>query len=56
LVDSDSEPTKMLTRQGRRRGAWKCAHCTYTNTCFDSRCSMCRSLPLPEAATSLGSQ
>ncbi|KAL3660621.1 hypothetical protein V7S43_014375 [Phytophthora oleae] len=47
----DSEPTKMLTRQGRRRSSWKCDQCTYTNTCFDSRCSMCRSLPPPEAYT-----
>lgn len=43
-VDSTSEPTKMLTRQSRRRSVWKCTHCTYTNTCFDSRCSMCRNL------------
>ncbi|TDH71080.1 uncharacterized protein CCR75_008948 [Bremia lactucae] len=39
-----SEPTKMLTRQRQQRSSWKCAHCTYTNTCFDSRCSMCRRL------------
>ncbi|KAG2775454.1 hypothetical protein JG687_00002903 [Phytophthora cactorum] len=54
-VDSESEPTKMLTRQGRRRSSWKCVECTYTNTCFDSRCSMCRCLPPPEAFTSLSS-
>ncbi|KAG6615324.1 e3 ubiquitin-protein ligase rnf168 [Phytophthora cinnamomi] len=55
-VDSESEPSKMLTRQGRRRSSWKCSGCTYTNTCFDSRCSMCRSLPPPEAYASLSSQ
>ncbi|KAK1944475.1 hypothetical protein P3T76_004387 [Phytophthora citrophthora] len=47
----DSKSTKMLTRQGRRRSSWKCDQCTYTNTCFDSRCSMCRSSPPPEAFT-----
>ncbi|KAG1688166.1 hypothetical protein DVH05_003948 [Phytophthora capsici] len=47
----DSKSTKMLTRQGRRRSSWKCDQCTYTNTCFDSRCSMCRSSPPPEAYT-----
>ncbi|KAG7389835.1 hypothetical protein PHYPSEUDO_009348 [Phytophthora pseudosyringae] len=55
-VDSESEPMKMLTRQGRRRSSWKCLQCTYTNTCFESRCSMCRSLPPPEAYSSLDSQ
>ncbi|KAL8022087.1 putative Zinc finger, RING/FYVE/PHD-type, p53 negative regulator Mdm2/Mdm4 [Plasmopara halstedii] len=42
-VDCASEPFKMLTRQSQRRSSWKCTHCTYTNTCFDNRCSMCRS-------------
>ncbi|KAE9348215.1 hypothetical protein PR003_g6527 [Phytophthora rubi] len=55
-VDSESEPSKMLTRQDRRRSSWKCTQCTYTNTCFDSRCSMCRSFPPPEVYTSLSSQ
>ncbi|KAF4041415.1 hypothetical protein GN244_ATG06270 [Phytophthora infestans] len=53
-ADSE-ESTKMLTRQGRRRSSWKCVQCTYTNTCFDSRCSMCRSLPPTEAHISLSS-
>ncbi|ETP30859.1 hypothetical protein F442_20209 [Phytophthora nicotianae P10297] len=53
--EDSEEPTKMLTRQGRRRSSWKCIQCTYTNTCFDNRCSMCRSLPPPEAYTSLSS-
>ncbi|CAH0477997.1 unnamed protein product [Peronospora belbahrii] len=44
-VGSEPEPSKMLTRQGRRRNSWKCTECTYTNTCFDHRCSMCRCLP-----------
>ncbi|GMF65274.1 unnamed protein product [Phytophthora lilii] len=48
--------SKMLTRQSRRRSSWKCAQCTYTNTCFDSCCSMCRSLPPPEAYNALSSQ
>ncbi|EGZ19199.1 hypothetical protein PHYSODRAFT_492770 [Phytophthora sojae] len=56
LVDAELEPSKMLTRQGRRRSSWRCTQCTYTNTCFDSRCSMCRSFPPPEAYTSLSSQ
>lgn len=39
---------KMLTRQGSRR-AWKCPSCTFENTCFDSRCSMCHTIPPPSA-------
>uniref|UniRef100_M4B6A6 RING-type E3 ubiquitin transferase n=1 Tax=Hyaloperonospora arabidopsidis (strain Emoy2) TaxID=559515 RepID=M4B6A6_HYAAE len=45
-------PWRMLTRQRRRQSSWKCAQCTYTNTCFDKRCSMCRSLSRPETGTS----
>ncbi|CAI5735851.1 unnamed protein product [Hyaloperonospora brassicae] len=41
---------RMLTRQRRRQSAWKCVQCTYTNTCFDNRCRMCRSLSRPEAS------
>ncbi|KAG7402256.1 hypothetical protein PHYBOEH_003515 [Phytophthora boehmeriae] len=52
----DLEPSKMLTRQGRRRRSWKCAQCTFTNTCFDSRCSMCHSVPPPEAYSPLASE
>lgn len=43
---------KMLTRQGSRR-AWKCPRCTFENTCFDSRCSMCHSVPPASAYTAL---
>ncbi|KAH7460826.1 hypothetical protein PRIC1_006122 [Phytophthora ramorum] len=51
-----SESSKMRTRQSRRRSSWKCAECTYTNTCFDGRCSMCRSLPPPDAYNAQASQ
>ncbi|RLN98670.1 hypothetical protein BBJ28_00009415 [Nothophytophthora sp. Chile5] len=54
--EAERKPTKMLTRQGRRRSSWKCAECTFQNTCFDSRCSMCHSVPPPEAFTSFVSQ
>ncbi|DBA02772.1 TPA: LOW QUALITY PROTEIN: hypothetical protein N0F65_010700 [Lagenidium giganteum] len=27
------------------RRPWKCPHCTFENTCFDSRCSMCLAVP-----------
>ncbi|CAI5740063.1 unnamed protein product [Peronospora destructor] len=47
FIDSESDSTKMLTRQQRRQISWKCGQCTYTNTCFDNRCSMCRSLSSP---------
>ncbi|CAI5719793.1 unnamed protein product [Peronospora effusa] len=55
-IDSGSDSSKMLTRQQRRQISWKCAQCTYRNTCFDNRCSMCRSLSPPEADASLRSQ
>uniref|UniRef100_A0AAV1TW71 RING-type E3 ubiquitin transferase n=1 Tax=Peronospora matthiolae TaxID=2874970 RepID=A0AAV1TW71_9STRA len=45
-------PWRMLTRQRRRQSSWKCAQCTYTNTCFDKRCSMCRSLSRLETGAS----
>ncbi|RMX68060.1 hypothetical protein DD238_002892 [Peronospora effusa] len=55
-IDSGSDSSKMLTRQQRRQISWKCAQCTYRNTCFDNRCSMCRSLSPPEADAFLRSQ
>ncbi|KAJ0405022.1 hypothetical protein ATCC90586_001755 [Pythium insidiosum] len=43
IATRSSQARRASDRHARR--AWRCAHCTFENTCFDTRCSMCQQRP-----------
>ncbi|GLD92444.1 hypothetical protein PINS_up000977 [Pythium insidiosum] len=43
VTRSSSQSRRTSDRQVRR--AWRCTHCTFENTCFDTKCSMCQQRP-----------
>ncbi|TMW65293.1 hypothetical protein Poli38472_007935 [Pythium oligandrum] len=44
-VTEKKKKSVMVTTREKTRRAWRCGHCTYQNTCFDTRCSMCQQSP-----------